>query len=389
MELLIKELLKNKRLLTFQKSLYYALKCIQITLAVLNCANLYFAGLITGSIIKWVNLLFNYTLPKNTPDWFTFYVVILYLIVLAALLIPCTLLLEKIDTSFNINYLKSQIENINREIANNILLTASGNTNINSESIDNKEKKLSPKNGYLLGLQNIKPAKSIIKKLNKNDRGNETKNFIEPYITSGDLQNFDYQQINVVTNESKEGKPINVIDNLNEIFVSKENIENILEETEFEQIDSILPKISASDYIERNKIMQDIGLRGEYFILKYEIGGLIKVNRADLANKVRHISKDQGDYVGYDILSYDKNGNEKYIEVKTSVNGYTTDFFLTVNEMNKIKKLENYFIYRVFDFDIQIERGNLYIVNCKNDFIDYFTIQPTQYKVSPRKNVGN
>jgi len=118
--------------------------------------------------------------------------------------------------------------------------------------------------------------------------------------------------------------------------------------------------------------------------LKYEKSELIKNNRKDLAIKVRHVSKDEGDYVGYDILSYDEQGNEKCIEVKTSVKSYTADFFLTENEMNKIKKLDNYFIYRVFDFDTQAEKGNLYIVNCKKDFIDYFIIQPTQYKVSPR-----
>ena len=352
----LNELSKLKTTLALKRSLSVAVNFTKVSLLLLNCANLYFAGLLTGIVIKWVNSIFNYTIPSTLPTWFCFYVMVLYLIILIPLILICVFLAEKLEDfekyhlASDIRYLRERKKEFEKEISENKTIEIFNETKVSL------------------------PINKIVEPLILTE---QTK-ILEPYEVEVPIFN--------VSQETDEETPIHVIDSLNEIFVSKENIEEILKENEIDTINFPLPKISAEDYIDRNKSKQDIGVKGEYFIFKYEKSELIKNNRSDLAIKVRHISQDVGDYVGYDIISYDKDGNEKCIEVKTSVKGYTAEFFLTENELSKINRLDNYFIYRVFDFDILTEKGNLYIVNCKKDFVDYFTIQPTQYKVSPKKN---
>ena len=66
-----------------------------------------------------------------------------------------------------------------------------------------------------------------------------------------------------------------------------------------------------------------------------------------LAQKVE---KEKFDYLGYDIKSFEENGDSRYIEVKaTRSKAGTANFFLSVNELNKAKELSNYYVYVVFD----------------------------------------
>jgi hypothetical protein len=54
-------------------------------------------------------------------------------------------------------------------------------------------------------------------------------------------------------------------------------------------------------------------------IFKFEQQRLRQVDRPDLARKVRWISQEEGDGAGYDILSFDQKGRERFLEVKTTV----------------------------------------------------------------------
>ena len=45
-----------------------------------------------------------------------------------------------------------------------------------------------------------------------------------------------------------------------------------------------------------------------------------------------HTSVIQGDGAGYDIKSFDENGNIKYIEVKTTAGSLNTDFYMSPKE---------------------------------------------------------
>jgi len=130
------------------------------------------------------------------------------------------------------------------------------------------------------------------------------------------------------------------------------------------------------DYILRNKNNSITGSRGEELVLKIEKELLIKANRKDLAEKVYRVSTDD-DSLGYDILSFDINGKEKYIEVKTtSLNNDSLKFFVSLNEYSIGKDKENYFIY--FVEIVNLSQPKITII--KNP-IDHskFSIQPEGY----------
>lgn len=125
----------------------------------------------------------------------------------------------------------------------------------------------------------------------------------------------------------------------------------------------------------------EVGLLGELFVLHYEKSQLEKANAKHLVKYVRHISLELGDGYGYDIGSYEPNGNQKYIEVKTTVENQNFGFYLTENEYKYLTNEAGYVIYRVYDFEKEKLQGCIYKID-KAAFNDYFSYNPTEYKVS-------
>jgi hypothetical protein len=62
-------------------------------------------------------------------------------------------------------------------------------------------------------------------------------------------------------------------------------------------------------------------------VFKFEQQRLKQMDRPDLARKVRWISQEKGDGAGYDILSFDQKGSERFLEVKTTVGSQTAILF--------------------------------------------------------------
>lgn len=117
------------------------------------------------------------------------------------------------------------------------------------------------------------------------------------------------------------------------------------------------------DFIEKEIRNKHLGLLGELFILKGEIDFLKSNGRDDLASKVQHISVQIGDGLGFDILSYDLLGNEKKIEVKTTRSNISRPFYVTRNELEiSSENPENYYLYRLFDFDSNLNKGKYYVI---------------------------
>lgn len=114
------------------------------------------------------------------------------------------------------------------------------------------------------------------------------------------------------------------------------------------------------NYIQNNIENKRLGDLGEIWVLTQEIEYLKKRGKQKLANQVKHVSKDQGDGLGFDILSFDIYGNKKYIEVKTTKGNCNSTFFVTKNELERSKvEKDNYFLYRVYDFDENYDRTKL------------------------------
>jgi hypothetical protein len=88
-----------------------------------------------------------------------------------------------------------------------------------------------------------------------------------------------------------------------------------------------------------------------------------KSGKSALADKIEWTSKDSGDGAGYDILSKNLDGSDRFVEVKTTKLTKETPIYLTKNEINfAASHAENFYLYRVFNFDSQkklfIKQGN-------------------------------
>lgn len=105
------------------------------------------------------------------------------------------------------------------------------------------------------------------------------------------------------------------------------------------------------DPVERDSRNRELGLAGEQLALHFERHTLKAHQRDDLVRKVRWVSQEDGDGAGYDILSFEPDGREKFIEVKTTVGGNRTPFFITRVETDFSREAaERFHLFRLYDF---------------------------------------
>lgn len=94
-----------------------------------------------------------------------------------------------------------------------------------------------------------------------------------------------------------------------------------------------------------------LGRAGEEFVLNVERARLADIGMTKHSKRVRWVARDDGDGLGYDVLSFDENGDEIFIEVKTTRGGSLTPFYLTEPERLAARRLgAQYRLYRVFHF---------------------------------------
>jgi len=132
-----------------------------------------------------------------------------------------------------------------------------------------------------------------------------------------------------------------------------------------------------TDFIKKAKRDTAIGLRGEELVVLYEKDYLNNLGLIDLANQVKWVAKEADGY-GYDVLSYDEWGNEKYIEVKTTtIDNDKQPFNISANEVttSDIHK-KQYWIYRVYN--IEDEQPKFYKTN--GNISEKFELIPSSYK---------
>lgn len=131
----------------------------------------------------------------------------------------------------------------------------------------------------------------------------------------------------------------------------------------------------------------EIGDQGEEFVLEFEIDRLIEtlaIERAKAMQNVQHLSRLQGDGLGYDISSINNDGSPRYIEVKTTSGDFNQPFFKSENERRFFEEYgDSAFIYRVYNFDKESRHGNVKIISSSELFSD-FTFDTTTWKVTPK-----
>ncbi|MBH2020494.1 MAG: DUF3883 domain-containing protein [Burkholderiales bacterium] len=105
------------------------------------------------------------------------------------------------------------------------------------------------------------------------------------------------------------------------------------------------------DYLEREAQNRSLGLAGEEFIVQFEHWRLVGMGQQRLADRVEHVSVSKGDGLGYDVLSFESDGKERLIEVKTTTFGRDTPFFVSQGELALSQGAKDQFhLYRLFEF---------------------------------------
>ncbi len=119
-------------------------------------------------------------------------------------------------------------------------------------------------------------------------------------------------------------------------------------------------QITPEEFLKIKLVMEENGRLGEEYVLNAERKRLKKAKRADLAAKVHWISQ-KSVAEGYDIVSFEETGEERFIEVKATAGKHNT-FEMSDNEWKEACRLgERYVIGRVTN--VRIKPTAIYIRN--------------------------
>jgi hypothetical protein len=105
------------------------------------------------------------------------------------------------------------------------------------------------------------------------------------------------------------------------------------------------------NYLEREARNRALGLAGEKFVVRFEQFRLERDGLLRLASRVEHVSATRGDGLGFDVRSFEADGGDRLIEVKTTAYGSNTPFFVSANERRFSEEHRAEFaLYRVYRF---------------------------------------
>ena len=127
------------------------------------------------------------------------------------------------------------------------------------------------------------------------------------------------------------------------------------------------------DYAAQDARNRHLGMAGEQAVVESERNALIKCGRSDLAEMVRHVAKLEGDGAGYDIKSYTPEGEEKFIDVKTTQGDRSTAFYLSSNEVRfAADHADSCYLYRAFEFDQTTSSGKVFVYSRELNRVSQF-----------------
>lgn len=144
--------------------------------------------------------------------------------------------------------------------------------------------------------------------------------------------------------ESKKDYP-----KLNDVQAEFIDLDIIPENVQWKQKGGVhKPKVT--DFEKENKNNKLLGNRGEELVFNLERKWLLDLKHGELAERVEWVSK-KDDSLGYDIKSFEENGEEKFIEVKSTSQSpdANANFLISSNQYSKAKDIKNYYFYIVFN----------------------------------------
>lgn len=127
------------------------------------------------------------------------------------------------------------------------------------------------------------------------------------------------------------------------------------------------------DYEKIYKNQVALGDLAETKVVQFE-----KNNNKKYSNKITRLSAYTDSY-HYDVLSFDKNGNEKHIEVKTKSGGSAKniDFHISAKEYETMQKDPAYMIYYV----VGLKTGHITIIPINKAMLDTVDLIPESFRV--------
>lgn len=135
------------------------------------------------------------------------------------------------------------------------------------------------------------------------------------------------------------------------------------------------------NFEEVNKKNKDLGTAGELLAFEYEQNRLVSEH---IPYNAEYVANTIGDGLGYDILSYDKDGNEIHIEVKTTRTSNEYGFFMSKREIEESLR-SRYKIYRVYNFDEENKSADMKIIDGEVTEKN-FVMEATNYRIVGIKN---
>ncbi len=135
------------------------------------------------------------------------------------------------------------------------------------------------------------------------------------------------------------------------------------------------------NWMEINNKRKSIGDAGELIVYNYEVEKLLKYDLIELIPKIEHSSVINGDACGYDIKSFNENGEVLFIEVKSTEGSLTNPIYFSKNEADKMKYLgESYHLYRVHNLDVINKTCSISIYPGYKNIISNFEFIPETIK---------
>lgn len=126
------------------------------------------------------------------------------------------------------------------------------------------------------------------------------------------------------------------------------------------------------DWGKKRERNEEIGNLGEEFACEYEKDRVSSFDPSSV-DRVLHLSKLQGDGLGYDISSVNNDGSTRRIEVKTTKGNFDTPFYMSKNEklFFEMYKDDGAYIYRIYDFNELSRRGKIEIISAEDLLSNY------------------
>jgi Domain of unknown function (DUF3883) len=118
------------------------------------------------------------------------------------------------------------------------------------------------------------------------------------------------------------------------------------------------------------------GALGEQLVVIFERQRLTQSGHPDLAGQVRWAARDDGDGLGYDVLSFSEDGRERHIEVKSTALGAQTPFYISSAELEFARCHPlSFALYRVYDV---LGTPRFYVL--EGDIATAVDLVPTAYR---------